>query len=309
MSSKFGIGDFATGGLSSVGVGPLNVGSVLDTVDFVRKAWSSFGVPSSFAPTVDVDEIDRRIADLKAVEQWLNVNMNMLQGTIQALEIQRGTIATLKAYAGAFGAPAAMPGADALANALAAVAASASSAPAESAGAASSAQRAGASHFPTATGATDEPVAQRADPVAGEAAQRESTADREEREPSTRRATPPRKSRQTATAPSASAQPGLDPAAWWNLLQSQFNHIASAAISGAASPSPAADASKPAPNTAESKSASTKRARSSDRGAPVASGKGRSRSGRPGAKRERSGDGTATNGTTAASRRRMNKPG
>lgn len=49
------------------------------------------------APTVDIDELDRRIADLKAVEQWLTVNMNMLQGTIQALEIQRGTIATLKA--------------------------------------------------------------------------------------------------------------------------------------------------------------------------------------------------------------------
>lgn len=97
MAGKLGIGDLAAMGLGNVGIGPLNVGNVLDTVEFVKRAWASIGVPSSFAPTVDLEELDKRIADLKAVEQWLTVNMNMLQGTIQALEIQRGTIATLKA--------------------------------------------------------------------------------------------------------------------------------------------------------------------------------------------------------------------
>ena len=97
MAGKLGIGDLAAMGLGNVGVGPFKVGNVLDTVEFVKKAWASFGVPPGFAPTIDVEELDKRIADLKAVEQWLTVNMNMLQGTIQALEIQRGTIATLKA--------------------------------------------------------------------------------------------------------------------------------------------------------------------------------------------------------------------
>ncbi|RPH64741.1 MAG: transcriptional regulator [Burkholderiales bacterium] len=111
MAEKFGIGELGPMGLGKIGVGPLNVGNVLDTVEFVKKAWSSFGMPSSFAPTVDLEELDRRIADLRTVEQWLTVNMNMLQGTIQALEIQRGTIATLHAFSGIGGVPAAAAGA------------------------------------------------------------------------------------------------------------------------------------------------------------------------------------------------------
>lgn len=305
MSSKFGIGDLATGGLSSVGVGPLNVGNVLDTVDFVRKAWSSFGVPSNFAPTVDVEEIDRRISDLKAVEQWLNVNMNMLQGTIQALEIQRGTIATLKAYAGAFGAPPAVPGTDALANLLAAVGASAGAAPTDSTRGSASAES--ATHASAAT-----VPARHDDPAAGETAQREEAATRAEvgQEEAAGRTQPPRKSRRTAAAAeTASAQPGLDPAAWWNLLQSQFNNIASAAISGAGLPSALTGRSQSESRSGRPEKASPKLARTSDRGAPVASGKSKSRSARP-AKHAHDGDGTKTNGaSTATRRRRTDKPG
>lgn len=304
MAGKFDIGDLATGGLSSVGVGPLNVGNVLDTVDFVRKAWSSFGVPSNFAPTVDVDEIDRRIADLKAVEQWLNVNMNMLQGTIQALEIQRGTIATLKAYAGAFGAPPGVPGAEALAGALAALGTSASAAPADRAAAPSVAESAGGASpsFPAAADAAAETAAERVDPDADEVARRAAATRSDESGKATRHSTSSRKSRETSSAKSAGAQPGLDPAAWWNLLQSQFNNIASAAISGAGLASPAAQTGQ----SKQAKRASPKRVRSSDRGAPVASAKGESRSARSAAK-QRKGGGKAKGATV--SRRRANKPG
>ena len=83
--------------LSSIGT----MNPVLDSVEFVKRAWSSFNLPTSFAPTMDVDELDKRIADLKAVEQWLNVNLSMLKGTIQALEIQRGTLAAMKAFGNA----------------------------------------------------------------------------------------------------------------------------------------------------------------------------------------------------------------
>ena len=67
-----------------------------DTLDFVKNLWGSMSVPGLTAPTLSVEELDKKINDLKAVEAWLNLNMSMLRGSIQALEVQRGTIATLK---------------------------------------------------------------------------------------------------------------------------------------------------------------------------------------------------------------------
>ncbi|WP_343733280.1 PhaM family polyhydroxyalkanoate granule multifunctional regulatory protein [Duganella sp.] len=67
-----------------------------DTLDFVKNLWGSMSVPGLTAPTLSVEELDKKINDLKAVETWLNLNMSMLRGSIQALEVQRGTIATLK---------------------------------------------------------------------------------------------------------------------------------------------------------------------------------------------------------------------
>ncbi|WP_229214831.1 PhaM family polyhydroxyalkanoate granule multifunctional regulatory protein [Duganella sp. HH101] len=67
-----------------------------DTLDFVKNLWGSMSVPGLTAPTLSVEELDKKISDLKAVETWLNLNMSMLRGSIQALEVQRGTIATLK---------------------------------------------------------------------------------------------------------------------------------------------------------------------------------------------------------------------
>jgi len=57
-------------------------------------------LPSMVAPTLDVNELDKRIADLRAVEQWLNLNVGMLRTTIQSLEVQRNTIATLRSFGG-----------------------------------------------------------------------------------------------------------------------------------------------------------------------------------------------------------------
>lgn len=58
-------------------------------------------LPNMIAPTLDVNELDKRIADLRAVEQWLQINTAMLRTTIQSLEVQRATIATLKQVSGA----------------------------------------------------------------------------------------------------------------------------------------------------------------------------------------------------------------
>ena len=93
------------------------VGAVTDTLDFVKNLWGSMGVPGMSipglgAPTLSVDDLEKKIADLKAVESWLNVNVSMLRGTIQALEIQRGTLATLKSMGASLADAMKQPGAN-----------------------------------------------------------------------------------------------------------------------------------------------------------------------------------------------------
>jgi hypothetical protein len=73
-----------------------------DPLGFVKKLWGDMQLPGMVTPTVSIDELDKKIQDLKTVESWLNVNMNMLKGTIQAFEVQRATIATLKSMGESF---------------------------------------------------------------------------------------------------------------------------------------------------------------------------------------------------------------
>ena len=48
------------------------------------------------APTLNVEELEKRIDDLKAVHFWLDQNGKALAATIQALEVQKMTLATLQ---------------------------------------------------------------------------------------------------------------------------------------------------------------------------------------------------------------------
>jgi hypothetical protein len=76
-----------------------NVPGMTDTLEFVKNLWGGMGVPGMSppgAPALSTDDLDKRITDLKAVESWLNLNLSMLRTSIQALEVQRGTLATLK---------------------------------------------------------------------------------------------------------------------------------------------------------------------------------------------------------------------
>lgn len=82
-------------------------GAMTDSLEFVKNLWGSMGVPgmsmpSLAAPAMSVEDLDKKIADLKAVESWLNVNGAMLRATIQGLEVQRGTLATLKTMSASF---------------------------------------------------------------------------------------------------------------------------------------------------------------------------------------------------------------
>jgi hypothetical protein len=54
------------------------------------------GMSQWIAPTLDPEELDKRIQELKTVQFWLEQNAKLLGGTIQALEVQRMTLSTLK---------------------------------------------------------------------------------------------------------------------------------------------------------------------------------------------------------------------
>lgn len=72
---------------------------VHDPLSFMRNMWGNMGfsLPGMVAPTFDVDELDKRIKDMKAVEGWLRMNLSMLQMTIQGLEMQRTTVSAVQA--------------------------------------------------------------------------------------------------------------------------------------------------------------------------------------------------------------------
>ena len=54
------------------------------------------GVGQWIAPTLDPEELDKRINELRTVQYWLEQNARLLGASIQALEVQRMTLSTLK---------------------------------------------------------------------------------------------------------------------------------------------------------------------------------------------------------------------
>ncbi len=73
-----------------------------DTLEFVKNLWGSMKVPGMSMPSLSAEDIDKQIADLKAVESWLQINMNMLRSSIQALEVQSATLSALRSMGESF---------------------------------------------------------------------------------------------------------------------------------------------------------------------------------------------------------------
>ena len=73
--------------------------SASDPLEFLKGMWGGMGfnLPGMVTPTLDVGELDKRITDLKAVEGWLKMNLNMLTMSIQGLEVQRAALGAMKA--------------------------------------------------------------------------------------------------------------------------------------------------------------------------------------------------------------------
>jgi hypothetical protein len=62
-----------------------------DPFEMFRRLWGPLGVPvpGMAMPTLDPQELEKRIAELKLVEGWLAMNLNTLRMAIQGLEMQK----------------------------------------------------------------------------------------------------------------------------------------------------------------------------------------------------------------------------
>jgi hypothetical protein len=61
-----------------------------------RGAGSLPGLGAWVTPTIDPDELGKRIEELKTVQFWLDQNSRLITTTIQAMEVQRMTLTTLR---------------------------------------------------------------------------------------------------------------------------------------------------------------------------------------------------------------------
>ena len=142
------------------------------------------------APTLDPEELDKRIQELKTVQFWLEQNAKAVGATIQALEVQRMTLATLKGMNMSF---------NDLAESLKVK-------PVQDAAEADAAAKASPFQF---SAAFDQPAA-KTKTARKPAAKKKSTG-----------------TSQSATSQSAAA---VDPSHWWGALTDQFQHIAHKAM-------------------------------------------------------------------------------
>lgn len=72
-----------------------------DPFEAFRKLWGPLGmpIPGMAMPTLDPAEIEKRVVDLRSVESWLTMNLNMVKLSIQGLEVQRAALLAMKAAA------------------------------------------------------------------------------------------------------------------------------------------------------------------------------------------------------------------
>ena len=157
------------------------------------------------APTISVEELEKRIDELKAVQFWLEQNSRALSATIQALEVQKMTLATLKGMNFSMGD---------VANAF----------KLKTADTVMSGVQKAADTVSGAAGA----VAGAAARVTGRAAAEEAPDETDAEPASAAKAQP--KAKGKAAAESAV----VDPMQWWGALTSQFQQIAANAMKDAA---------------------------------------------------------------------------
>ena len=174
------------------------------------------GLHNWVAPTVSVDELDKRIQELKAVLFWLEQNGTALKATIQALEVQKMTLATLQGM-----------------NLSMAEVARAFTLPTQGTPAAAPSPAATPEHWPFAAAPAPQPAAAPT-PAAEPEPQPEPTPEPEPPAAAAPKAAPARKRPPPAAAPAPAAAGLADPMQWWGALTQQFQQIAANAMKDAA---------------------------------------------------------------------------
>lgn len=71
-------------------------------LEMFRRLWGPLGLPlpGMTMPTLDPGEIDKRIEELRSVEAWLSMNLNMVRLAMQGLEVQKAALQAMHAVAG-----------------------------------------------------------------------------------------------------------------------------------------------------------------------------------------------------------------
>ena len=180
---------------------------------------SSSAAPGWVAPTLDPEELEKRIQELKTVQFWLEQNSKAVGATIQALEVQRMTLNTLKGMNMSF---------NDLADSLKAK--------------------------PQAAAAA-EPVKPKysfthAAPAQAEPEPEAEVESEHEAEPEAPKTNKPRGKKAAAG--------GVDPSHWWGALTDQFQHIATHAMNDMAHRAQAHAATASAKPAAKKSAAQTK---------------------------------------------------
>ena len=199
---------------------PFGFGRFVPGFDFLQNLakGAAAGMPTMpglsgwVAPTVSVDELDKRIQDLKAVQFWLEQNARALAATVQALEVQKMTLATLQDMNVAMGDLAASFGA--------------------AAGQDKERPAARAAEPPSAFPFTSPPTPAPAPAPEAPSPANDASAARSARTPPDDEAAP----EQTKGA--------ADPMQWWGALTSQFQQIAAHALRDAGTHQAAFDATR-----------------------------------------------------------------
>ena len=210
------------------------------------------GMASWVAPTLSIEEIDKRIQELKSVLFWLEQNTTALKATIQAMEVQKMTLTTLQSMN--------VNMAD-LAKAFTAKPPTPEAAPAAAAASAAAKPRTSLFTPKPAPHAETEPATPQASASSADA--------------TAQAAADPSADKAESGSASEAAKPAVDPMQWWGALTQQFQGIAAAALKDVAGEAMkagmAAQAASSAKAPAARKSAATKttRAKPAARGAAV----------------------------------------
>lgn len=252
--------------------GELGQNPLLASMEMMRQAWQNLAGLGGFdtsmmSAALSPEDLERRISDLRAVENWLRMNLSMLSSTIQGMEVQRATVTTLRSFVESAKSTTTTPEGVSPLEAVLGIRRGQPEPKEQASSAASPPPWAGASPSPWA-GA---PASGTPGGAAGAAPQGPADASAQN--------TPP-PSNESQAQPDATGQntenamAGATAAAqgWWNMLQQQFDNLAaatSATLQGAEAmkagfadmaPGTAAPAEKPARKTAPRKTAARKTA-------------------------------------------------